>query len=165
MFFVHFVVAINLRRWLDTILHPMQGNLFFGAAHCHTDHNMFLLRFLFEARQPFGYNARCFRRVAQLVRALGRHPRGRWFESNRAYQRTVQSSPSKSTKPAQLIALRVFSCPDMTKAIYTCTGQTGILNFHRAPCNDTTDIYFVFGITCIESSLEVQLLAHRQHSF
>ena len=26
------------------------------------------------------------RRVAQLVRALGRHPRGRWFESNRAYQ-------------------------------------------------------------------------------
>ena len=27
-----------------------------------------------------------YRRVAQLVRALGRHPRGRWFESNRAYQ-------------------------------------------------------------------------------
>ena len=35
-------------------------------------------------------------RVAQLVRAFGSHPRGRWFESNRAHNRTTEKDPGGS---------------------------------------------------------------------
>jgi hypothetical protein len=54
----------------------------------------------FEAWEPLRYNFTSVsspRRVAQLVRALGRHPRGRWFESNRAYQQINELDQKRSS--------------------------------------------------------------------
>ena len=45
-----------------------------------------------------GFANTTMRHVAQLVRALGRHPRGRWFESNRAYQ-NINGLDQKRSNP------------------------------------------------------------------
>ena len=54
-----------------------------------------------------GYTAANNRRLAQLVRALGRHPRGQQFESATAYQKRMYELQDAAKK----LGFKNFSLP------------------------------------------------------